>query len=334
MLTPAYKFTIGQSVVDTTSKPQASTAVDLLVELDIDTPADSFQLVLGNVNGIKPKLDDTAEIAMGYSDNGGVSTVFTGFVARLEPSLTETRVYGSNGSATLLRTYSDQTYEEKTAGEIVSDLCGQASVDVANADDGITFPAYVVDGRRSAYRHILDLAGLCGFDSYIDNSGKLVFEKFTGGNAVHDFEYAKHILELEVARSPLAASEVDAWGESPGSGRGDNAWAWLTKDFSGLKGTAGSAKPGPVLLLERPALRTSDAAQTAAAAAFSAIESRAVRGRLLSLGRPEVTLGDAIHLLSVPDQSLNQVYQVRSVSHRITKAKGFTTAIGFRAISK
>jgi hypothetical protein len=231
-----------------------------------------------------------------------------------------------------LRTFVDQTYESKKAGEIVSDLASQASVDVDTADDGIDFPAYVVDSRRSVQYHMLDLAALCGFDLYINPDGKLVFQKFANGNTVHVLEYAKHILKLDVRRLPALASEVTSWGESPGSGHGDNAWAWLTKDFSGLKGSSGTGSP--TLLLEEPALRTTDAAATAATALETAIGRRKIRGRVVILGDPSVKLGDAVRLKGLPDGSLNGAYQVRAVTHRITKVRGFTTAIEFRAISQ
>ena len=87
-----------------------------------------------------------------------------------------------------------------------------------------------------------------------------------------------------------------------------------------------------MLLLERPALRTAAAALTAANAAFTDVQRQTLRGRLLSIGRPEVKLGDAIRLRGMDDDSLNTSFQVRSVTHRITKLGGFTTAIGFRAI--
>jgi hypothetical protein len=50
------------------------------------------------------------------------------------------------------------------------------------------------------------------------------------------------------------------------------------------------------------------------------------------VGRPEVQLGDAIQLRVVPDASLNKTFQVRTITHRITKRGGFTTEIGFRSI--
>jgi phage protein D len=110
---------------------------------------------------------------------------------------------------------------------------------------------------------------------------------------------------------------------------GDNTWAWLTTDFSPSRGKAGS---GTVLLLERPSLRTRDAARTAAGAALTQIQRRTLRGQLVTIGRPEVKLGDAIRLQGMADASLNTFFQVRSVTHRITKLAGFTTTVGFRAI--
>jgi phage protein D len=330
MLKPAYKLTIGDKIVDTTEEPQASTVVDLTVALDMDAPADGFTLVLGQVNGLKPERDDEAVIELGYTDDGELIQVMTGTVAAVEPGLTTSRVIGYSAAATLLRTFVEQTYESKTAGQIVGDLAGRADVDVAAAEDGITFPAYVVDGRRSVYHHMRDLADLCGFDLYVSADGELVFEEFVSGKTVHVLEYAKHIVELDVLQAPPRAESVEAWGESPGGGQAEEAWAWLTKDFGGSKGTAGSGDPK--LSLERPALRTADAARVAADAAHTRIQRRTLRGRLLTVGMPQFKLGDAVRLRDVPEDVLNGTFQVRKVTHRITKPGGFTTEVGFRAI--
>jgi phage protein D len=332
MLTPAYKLTLGHKVIDTTDEPRASTVVDLTVMLDLDTPADGFSLVLGNVGSFRPARDDEAVIELGYADgSGGLTRVMTGKVSAVEPNLTTTRVAGTSGAAPLLRTFVEQTYESKTAGAIVRDLAGRAGAAVATVEDGIRFPAYVVDGRRSAFHHMLDLARLCGHDLYCDAEGKLVFERFLAGKTVHVYEYAKHIVELDALRTPPRAGRVEAWGESPTDRKGDESWGWLTTDFSGSRGEAGQ---GNLLLLERPALRTRAAARTAAQAALTDLQRRTLRGHLVGTGRPAVKLGDAIRLSGVPgDDALNASYQVRSVTHRITKAGGFTTTLGIRAIA-
>lgn len=330
MLTPAYKLTIGGTIIDTTDRPQASTLVELLVTLDLDTPADSFTLVLGQVGGVQPQRDDNVTLELGYADNGGLTQVMVGTVATVEPNLTATKVIGFSGTAKLLRTYLDKTYEGKSAGGIVSELAQAGGVDVETADDGIAFPAYVVDGRRSASEHMLDLAALCGFDLYINGDGKLVFEKFGNGKTVHPFDYAKHVIELDVLHAPPLADAVTAFGESPGASKGDNSWAWLTKDFSGWKGTAGSGTSP--LLLESSVLRTPDAASAAASAALTVVQRRTLRGTLRVLGAPEVKLGDAVQFSGLSDSTLNTSFQVRSVRHRITKLGGFTSDIGWRAI--
>ncbi len=330
MLTPAYKLQLGSKLIDTTDEPRASTIIDLRVVLDLDTPADGFTLVLGNVGSLRPAREDKVEIDLGYAgDSVGLQRVMTGLVDSVEPNLITTRVAGYGSAAPLLRTWVDQTFESKTAGEIVRDLAGRASVTVARAEDGIRFPAYVIDGRRSAWHHLRDLADLSGFDLYVDNEGKLVFEWFAGGRTAHVLEFGKHILELEVQRTPAAAGRVEAWGESPTGSRGDSASGWLTTDFKSSRGEAGS---GALFLLERPALRTRLAAHTAARSALMEIQRRTLRGRLVILGRPQVRLGDAIRLKGLADESLNTFFQVRRVDHRITKTGGFTTEIGFRSL--
>jgi phage protein D len=330
MQTPAYKLTLGRKVVDTTDEPQASTAVELLVSLDLETPADGFTLVLGNVGTFRPEREDEAVIELGYREDDELVKVMTGTVSTVQPNLTTTRVVGTSGAAPLLRTFVEQTFEGKTAGAIVRELAQAAEVEVATAEDGIRFPAYVVDGRASAFHHMLDLAALAGFDLYLDADGKLVFERFLAGKKVHVYEYAKHVVELDVLRTAPRAGRVEAWGESPTDRRGEESWGWLTPDFSGSRGAAG--EEGALLLVERPALRTREAARAAARAAHTEIQRRRLRGRLVGTGRPAVKLGDAIRLRGVPDESLNANFQVRSVTHRITKAGGFTTTIGFRAI--
>jgi phage protein D len=330
LLTPAYKLTIGKKLVDTTQEPKASTVVDLRVELDMDTPADRFTVVLGQVNGLKPTPGDAATVELGYSDNGGFMRVFTGTVVTAEPGLITNRVTGHTAAHALMRSFVEQTYQSKTAGDIVRDLASKAKVDVATVDDGIAFPAYVIDGRRSFYQHMSDLAALCGFDLYFNADGKLVFAKFLNGTTIHIFEHAKHVLELNVRRARAFAASVEAWGESPTGSHGADSWPWLTKDFSGTKGTAGSG--APTLLLEKPALRTADAAQTAADAEQTRLQRRKLQGWVSTIGRPQVQLGDAIQLRSVPDSSFNTSFQVRSVVHTITKTGGFITKVGFRAI--
>ena len=329
-LTPAYRLTAGHRVADTTVEPKASALTDLVVTLDLDAWLDTAVLSLGQVGGLAPTLDDQATVELGYADNGGFTQVFDGYVDVVEPDLLTRRVTVTGAARALARLFVDQTYEGQTAGAIVTDLAGRASVDTASIDDGITFPAYVVDSRRPALAHIRDLAALSGTDAYTDSDGKLVFQAFTTGNVIHDVDYAKQILTLEVDRWGGTDVAVKAWGESPTGSAGADAWGWLTKDFSSSAGTAGSG--APAFVLERAALRTAEAAATAASAALRDFERLAVQGRVVMPGRAEVKLGDAVRLRDVPVGGFDDIYQVRRIVHRIIKDAGFTTAVCFAAI--
>src|SRR5487761_1688582 len=264
LLTPAYRLTFGANSVDTMSEPKASATVDLVVTMDMEDWPDSAAIRLGQVGGLDAALEDTAAVDLGYADNGGVARVFTGLVDALRTGLVERRVTLASAARALARLRLDQTYEGQTAGAIVSDLAGRAKVPLGAVDDGISFPSYVVDFRRTALAHIQELAALSGTDAYVDSDGKLVFQAFTTGQAIHDIGYAKQILSLDIDRGTEADATVQAFGESPVGNAGAEAWGWLTKDFSRAEGKAGSG-PRPVVL-ERPALRTAAAAATAASA--------------------------------------------------------------------
>ncbi|SDL36017.1 Phage protein D [Geoalkalibacter ferrihydriticus] len=330
LLNPAYKLTLGNRIVDTTDEPRASILTELRVELDMDVPADRFLLVMGQVGSWRPQQEDETRIELGYADDGDLAQVMTGSVTAVQADLQTRRVIGHGGAVHLLRSFADTTYQAKKAGEIVRNLANQAGVDVARAEDGSHFPAYVVDGRRSFWHHLRDLAELCGMDLYVDAAGELVFERFVGGRTVHVFDYGRDILALESYFTAPRAARVEAWGESPTGAEGEEAWSWLTKDFSGSRGQAGTGEP--TLLLERSALRTAQAAQSFVDALHIHMQRRRLSGRLQVLGNPAVKLGDALRVQQSPEDELNGTFQVRSVTHRITKSEGFVTTIGFRGI--
>jgi hypothetical protein len=256
--------------------------------------------------------------------------VITADLADAKPGLTNIRLVGLSAAEKLLRSFAGEHFVSKSAGAIIKDLAGRAGVDVDRAEDGVAFSAYVVDGRRSLYHHMRDIADLCGFDLYLTPEGKLVFEKFVGGRTVHVFEYGKHVLALDMLQQEPLAAKVEAWGEGPGAGKGENSWAWLTKDFKPSLGTSGDGQP--VLLLEKAALRSGQSASKAAQALHLHLKRQATRGRLCLTGSPQIKLGDAIRLKNLPEESLNASYQVRGITHRITKSGGFTTVVNFRSL--
>ncbi|WP_040407069.1 hypothetical protein [Amycolatopsis nigrescens] len=334
MLRPGYRIVIGDHVVDTTEEPKASTAIELSVRLDMDTPVDGFTLVQGQVGGLRAEPGDDASIDLGYAD-GELTRVCTGLVVAVEPGLETKRITGHATGDRLLRAFTDKTFEDTTAGDIVRALAASAEVEIERVEDGVAFPAYVVDGRRNAARHLRDLAVLCGFDTYCTAEGKLVFEGFTGSRTVHKLKYGEHVLAAELVRSRPFASTVEVWGDSPGSSRGDESWAWLTKDFGARRGTAGTGSPK--LLVERSSLRTAVAAATTASAVAEVFTERGLRGRVRIQGRPQVSLGDLVRLERFPDRAgvseIDGNYQVRAVGHHLSKAAGLVTDLEVRSLA-
>jgi len=330
MLTPAYRLVIGDKKVDTTDEPRASTIERIEVDLDLDAPADVVRLRFGNNDGLKPEEDDEATIELGYTEDDDLTLVLTGGVVSVEPGLTVTHVMAISRCQKLLGLRHDETFQNKTAGDIVRALADEAGVTVARADAGLTFPAYVIDGRRQVYAHMRDLADICGFVVFANQDGDLVFRPIDQPAAIHVFEFAKHLVELEIERGDPHVVSVDVRGESPGTGKGEESWAWLTKDSSGSRGTAGNG--APTLLLERPVLRTPEATQQAADAAFAQLSSQATRGRLRTFGRPQIRLGDSIRIKDVPDARLNGDFRVRAVRHSIDKKNGFRTEVEFLGV--
>jgi len=281
--------------------------------------------VLGRAGGVRPDLDVTTRVELGYTDDDALVTVFGGAIQDIDPDLTQTRVTALSPMSRLLALRVEQGYFNQTAGSIVRDLANRAQVPVDTAEDGGTYLAYVADGRVNAYHHIRALADNAGLDVYLTPEGKLVFKRFAGPYTIHIFEYAKHIIALDVRSAPSSADKVQVYGESPADSQGDSAFAWLTKEFHPGEAGSGSAR----LLLENAALRTRAAAAMAADAALSRLRRQTLTGRLRSLGRPQVKLGDAIRITGAPDDRMNATFQVRSVRHRIAKQTGFITDIAY-----
>ena len=214
ILTPAYQLVIGDRKVDTSEEPRASTAELLQVDLDMEAPADSLTLRLGNVGGLSPKRDDDATVELGFLDDQSLTLVFTGAVTSVEPNLHSTRVVALSPAQKLLQASRDKTFEFKTAGDIVKQLAEDAGVTVAQTEPGAMLPAYVVDGRRNVYTHLRDLANLTGYDLFFNPEGELVYRRTIFTTTLHVFEFAKHIVELEVRQSDPAFAAVEALGKA------------------------------------------------------------------------------------------------------------------------
>jgi phage protein D len=275
-------------------------------------------------------VGDTGSISLGYEDSPP-EPVFTGRVEAVRRDFQgRLRLTATDGGAALSRLRVNKSYEGQAGGEIVRDLAGEAEVDTATVEPGSQFPFYVMDDRRSAYDQIASLARKCGFLAYVTPAGELSFAPpSAGGQAIQTFTYGVDILALEVTEGEPPLGAVTIVGEGAAGSQGQDAWSWLIKDPSAVKGTAGSG--GPARIVSDPSLRSAAAAQQAADGAAAAAAALATMGTLLAPGAPAVAVGLTIEIASAPEDSLNGTYMVRAVRHRYDKDAGFTTLIQFSA---
>jgi len=320
---PGYKITLGSTIIDSIADSTSSTVISLEVELNINASADTFNIVLAQVNGLVVNKGDSCQVELGDTDN--LTKVIEGTIEAIESNISWLEVKGFNSISKLVNLRINQIYESQTAGAIVANLAGQAEVTMGEKEDGIKFPFYTIDSTKNGYEHVRDLARRCGFDVYLTPDGKLTFKEFTKISADHTFEYGQDIIEFEKYAKKEIASQVSVFGESPASSQGDETLHWLTKSFEDYKGTAGT---GTKLQLEDAVIKTKDAADTFAQAELKNIKKNAVSGLLKILGNANLKLGDAIEINKMPNEEMNGVFQVRSVGHYLSKDTGFITKIG------
>jgi phage protein D len=321
---PLYSISFGDGGADV----WAQAVVSVVVETGLTPFADVVTLFLaGGASAPGVALGDSGTVELGYED-AATEMVFTGQVEEVQRSVQGTiRVTATNGGASLSRLRVNQSYELQTAGDIVKDLAGRVGVDTESVEDGADFPFYVVDDRRSAYRHVAALACKSGYLAYFTPEGKLSFAPFTAGQAVQTFTYGEDVLSLRATEAPLVVGAVTIVGEGAAGNQGQEAWSWLVKDPSSVTGSAGSGDP------ERPiqdaSLRSAEAAQGAAEGIADAAEGGRLIGELLVPGSPAVVVGSAVEISNGLQEALNGLFLVRRVRHRFSKRGGFATWVHF-----
>jgi len=323
LLRPSYRLQIGSITIEPSTEPDAG-PVRIMVDLNMDMPADQCEVVLGHIPDAKYEKGENISVDLGYEDS--LSLVFTGKVDSVAPSITTIKIKGLCDATKLLALRIDKTYEKQKAGAIVSDVCSQAGVTVGETQGGIEFPAFVIDSQKIGYDHIRDLAEKCGFDVYFTPDNKLVFKEFAKSSADHTVEYGKDLINVEFAQREQPVKKVAVFGESPVGSKGEKTWHWLTKSFESFKGEAGSGKS---VLIEDSSIKNKDAAATRAQARLEALNRRMLTGAAVVLGKPEIKLGDAMEVVNMPEVPSNGVLKVCSISHQLSKEKGFITSVFF-----
>jgi hypothetical protein len=318
---PAVEISFGSG----TPEDWADALVSVTVEAAVAPAVDAVEVVLAERAGVTPAVGDTGSVALGYDDDG-TEPVFAGSVLAVRRSVTgATRVTAVNGGAALARLRLDRSYEQGSAGKIVSDLAGAAGADTGSVDDGPDLAFYAVHSGRSAWAHVAALATLSGFAARFATGGGLDFGPYAAGAPVQTFGYAEDVLSLEAAELPPSAGAVTVIGEGAAGTAGTAAWGTLVKDPSPV--TAQSGSGDPERLVRAPGLRSAAAARGAAAGIADAGAAAAATAELLVAGAPKAAVGAAVAVSGTPDGALDGTYVVRGLRHRYGKREGFTTLL-------
>lgn len=320
MLKPGYNIKLDQ---DTLSSDGLGALVALDVRCCKNGAADEAVIALGRVPSINPAEGAEVSIELGW--DGDVETVFTGTVEAVESGIGGMEIVCLGNEMKMVRARSDRAFVNQNAGQVVKALADDAGVTTDTVEDGIDLPFYMADSSMTFYDHALGLARRCGFDLYTTPEGKLIFASFAVLLADHTYRYGAEILDASIEQgTPL--DSVGVVPESPASSSGADTASWFVKDPSPHQVLAGSG--AATLLLSDVLLRTKEAADTAAKAGLSFSQRDAVFGHVELMGSPDLKLGEAVELTSVPDEGVDGLYQVMSVRHRLDRRRGFRTVAG------
>jgi phage protein D len=272
------------------------------------------------------EIGDTISLSLGYTDDSA-QAILTGQIEQMRHTIQGgVRLTISNDGASLAKLRLNQSYEQQTAGQIVQDLAQRAEVSTNSIEDGVDFPFYVIDDRRTAYQHIATLARKSGYLAYFTPEGKLNFAPAQEGASV-TFTYGVDILALHVTESSPTIASLTTIGEGAAGSQGQSAWSWLIKDPAAVQGSSGS--DAPKRLVSDSTLRSQNAAQTAAIALVNAADRTRISGQILVPGSPAVTIGNTIEITNAPAPVLNSTFLVHHLRHHYSKQEGFKTVIEF-----
>lgn len=245
--------------------------------------------------------DARVEVSIG---NGDVETVLTGTVVRIAHQPWGTEVHVLSSTAALDRVRIGRAYLDRTVGEIVTDLLGEAGVGAGEVANGPKLPVCYVDEGRSAWRHVGKLATLTGAELTSDPNGDVNLRPPRSGTAGHTFRSGAELLSWAVGRRDdlVAAPAVGPF--SAASEQGADAWSLVHHD-------PGGSGPHRIHAL----LRDRDIAQTVDDATALARTRAGNEGWATVTGDASIRAGDLVELESV--ERAESTYRVLTVSHEI-----------------
>lgn len=286
--------------------------VRLQVSLSLAGAHDAAELVVWPSS----KLAGTgsgAEMAIALGEEGEERDVWAGEVTTIAAGADGVVIDGLAGTVALSRRRVSQTYLDQSVADIVRDLAGDVDLDEVSGD--VSLPAYAVDDRRSAWAHLLDLAGLVGADVGASAAGGLRFVPARTGSADVRLRYGADVLSWSGGPAPEPSAPAVA-PHGAASEAGADQWHWILR--------SPTAAGGPLHVVA--ALRTRDAAEGLGSALAARADRAAVQGWLRIVGRPTVRPGELVAVADLPSGDLGTL-RVLAVTHVLDGRGGFVTTL-------
>ena len=254
----------------------------------------------------------------------GSATVFTGTISAIRRDPYSITVHAVDAAGALAQLRPATTYEQVNAGTVITDLADQAGVDVGDIDDGTALAWYAADPSRTALDHVARLCAWSGGLARIGADGTLVATAVPATQAELALKFGRELLAIDqtVRTRPV---EAFSYAGEAGAGSTDSPDALRpTSDFF-----AGDRPDGPDATHRwsfEPALRTTDAAGAAGAAAQWRYAARARVGYLTAFLQPKLRPGTVIEVAELPDPFDGAPIWLDLIRHRIDSGGALTTA--------
>jgi len=216
-------------------------------------------------------------------------------------------------TAELSQRFVSKTYLRQTVSDIVNDLAGSVPIDQVDGDAQLA--AYAVDDRRPAWSHLRDLADLVDADLGAADDGSLRFVSITSPSPVAIGAQSDVLAWGVGARGAVSPSAVAAYGA--GSEAGAEQWHWIHRSPS-------PSGDGVVRLVG--GFHAKELADQLRTGLESRAARRALGGRVVLVGHPDLRPGDAIQASDAPGGDPGAL-RILSIEHVIDPLRGFTTAL-------
>jgi hypothetical protein len=314
-----------------------------MVDLSMDGTGGRCTAELGDPEYTQPQAGDPFTVKL--AGDNGETQVFKGEVEAVETTATSQRVMGSDGLVKLARLDLAETYENVNVDFIVKDLMQRAGVEPGKVNKGLKLPSLVLFRGPRALNHLQKLAQLCGVDLFTDGSGKAHFAGPDQAGERRTFQYGENVVALKLKKNSPINDGIEVWGEGAAGSKGAEKYYWLAADLSGVQGKAALGTDGSVSSNtsgKQPAqfcsgaLRSGDAAGTAAQSRMKSVASRLVQGHIKVFGAPAVMPGDLIAVEGLPVHHSAKILfeggsslRVRRVRHLLDMQAGFITRMDF-----